>query len=562
MEVDGVEIVQCVLVLLRIRRFEEQRHLIVIRRKHGIASGSEPTTGPAKHATSRMLRASLFKNSALMMACRVAAMLVMLVTVPFVIGKLGLIGYGSWEVLLSVSTITTIFQNTLGGTLLWRVSSAYGKGDQAEIRRLPRLGITATLAVFSVAFPAVLIARHFLVQLFHIPLELRPSAVVILPCIIGVAVLGGMNESLAAVLRGSQEAGYTSVVQTLAGFMNAAVLLIGLSRGAGLWSLLAGYATAALATGIGYYLRASYLYGWFDIRPKVPTRQDVLVTRRYMGLLSIGFFSSLLRGETDKLVLAGFASPVWVGVYAIAARMSSLVMESSNFFYPPTIAATGAMNARGDWQGVKDLYVTMSAVFPVAAGLVSVLVLSMYDRLTVLWLGRGVPGIAPILFLVVAGNAIAVILTGSGTSICKGLGKLEAETTYVITSLILNIILTIVLVMAVGAIGTVIASTVSWAIGAVLFIVLLHRRFDLPLKGTYRSIGALLYVAAVVVGARALIPVYGSNADRLQALFSALKFGTAIGLAYLLPFILMNAKAIRNRIRPLMFRSAGSEGQC
>jgi O-antigen/teichoic acid export membrane protein len=444
----------------------------------------------------------------------------------------------------------------VGGTLLWRVSSAFGAGDVLEVRRLPRLGIGVTLSAFVVIFPAVFLGRHFLVQLFHIPAELQQSAWVILPCIVGVAVLGGINESLAAVLRGSQEAGYTSVIQTLAGFLNAGVLLVGLARGAGLWSLLAGYTSAAVTTGIGYYLRASYLYGWFDIRPKLPTHQDVLVMRRYICLLSVGSFSVLLRGETDKLVLAGFASPSWVGVYAIAAKMSSLVMESCNFFYTPTIAATGALNGRGDWQGVKSLYVTMASVFPVAAGLVSVLVLSLYDRLVVLWLGRSVPGIAPILFLVIAGNAVAVILTGSGTSICKGLGKLETETTYVLVSLMLNIVLTIILVWKVGAIGTVIASTVSWALGAVLFIVLLHHNFDLPTKGTYRSIGALLYVAAVVAAARVLIPPFGTNPIRLQALFSSLWFGTTIAAVYLLPFILMNAKAIRNRVRPLMLVAA------
>lgn len=525
------------------------------------ASDCTPKLRIAKGTGSHALRMGLFKNSALMMACRVAAMLVSLVTVPFVIGKLGLLGYGSWEVLLSVSIITTIFQNALGGTLLWRVSSAYGTGDDAEIRRLPRLGIAVTLMVYSVTFPLVLACRHPLVQLFHIPLELRASALVILPCIVGVTVLGGVNESLAAVLRGSQEAGYASVIQTLAGFMNAGVLLIGLARGAGLWSLLAGYSVASLLTGIGYYLRASYLYGWLDIRPKWPTRQDVLATRRYIGLLSIGSFSSLLRGETDKLVLAGFASPAWVGIYAIAARMSSVVLESSNFFYNPTIAATGAMNGRGDWQGVRKLYVTMAAVFPVAAGLVSVLVLSLYDRLSVLWLGRSVPGIAPILFLIVAGNAVAVILTGSGTSICKGLGKLEIETTYVVTGLILNIILTVTLVLTVGAIGTVIASTVSWAIGAVLFIVLLHRQFDLPLKGTYRSVGALFYVAAVVAIARILIPAYTAKPDRLPALLSVLRLGAVIGCIYILPFVLANGKALISRARLMAIPRAGSEGQ-
>jgi len=514
----------------------------------------------AKPTCSRALRVGLFKNSALLMACRVAAMLVSLVTVPFVIKRLGLIGYGSWEVLLSVSTITTIFQNALGGTLLWRVSSAYGAGDMEEIRRLPGLGIAITLMVFVVTFPLVLAFRHPLVQLFHIPMELRASALVILPCIVGVTVLGGVNESLAAVLRGSQEAGYASVIQTLAGFTNAGVLLIGLAKGAGLWSLLAGYGVAALLTGIGYYLRASYLHGWFDIRPKMPRRQDVLAARRYLGLLSIGSFSSLLRGETDKLVLAGFASPAWVGIYAVAARMSSVVMESSNFFYNPTIAASGAMNGRGDWEGVKRLYVTMASVFPVAAGLVSVLVLSLYDRLTVLWLGRSVPGIAPILFLLVAGNAVAVILTGSGTSICKGLGKLEIETTYVVTGLILNIILTITLVLSVGAIGTVIASTVSWAIGAVLFIVLLHRHFDLPLLGTYRSVGALLYVAALVAVARVLIPVYTAQPDRLPALLSAIRLGSVVACVFLLPFILANGNALMNYMQMPMLRSARNGG--
>jgi len=528
-----------------------------------VATTSDKKTAPhhAESTCSRTLRVGLFKNSALLLACRVSAMLVSLVTVPFVIEKLGLVGYGSWEVLLSVSTITTIFQNALGGTLLWRVSSAYGAGHRKEIRRLPGLGIAITLMVFVVTFPLVFAFRHSLVQLFHIPLELRASALIILPCIVGVTVLGGVNESLAAVLRGSQEAGYASVIQTLAGFMNAGVLLIGLARGTGLWSLLAGYSVAALLTGVGYYLRASYLYGWVDIRPKWPTRQDVLATRRYMGLLSIGSFSSLLRGETDKLVLAGFASPAWVGIYAIAAKMSSVVMESSNFFYNPTIAASGAMNGRGDWEGVKKLYVTMASVFPVAAGLVSVLVLSLYDRLTVFWLGRSVPGIAPILFLIVAGNAIAVILTGSGTSICKGLGRLEIETTYVVTGLILNIILTVTLILTVGAIGTVIASTVSWAIGAVLFIVLLHRRFDLPLMGTYRSVGALVYVAAVVTVARVLIPTYTAGPDRLPALLSALRLGAVLGCIFLLPFIMANAKTLMNQKRLPMLSTARNEGQ-
>lgn len=449
-----------------------------------VEPASPPDGRPSRrkpwHESSHAIKRGLFKNSAVMMACRVSAMLVSLITVPFVISRLGLAGYGSWEVMLSISVITTIFQVALGNTLLWRASFAYGAEDEQEIRRLPRIGIGLTLLVFGLSFPLVFVFRHQLVHLFHIPAALQSAAVVILPCVVGIAVLGGINESLAAVIRGSQETGLVSLVITLAGFLNAAILIVALLRGLGLWSLLAGYAAAALVTGVGYFLLASWLYGWMNVLPILPTRADIRATRRYFSFVSIGSFSVLLRGETDKLVLAGFASPSWVGVYAIAARMSSLVMESSNFFYYPTIAAAGAINGRGDWPGVRNLYKTMSAVFPVAAGLVSVLVLSLYDRLSVVWIGRSVPGLATLLFLIIAGNTVAVVLTGSGTSILKGIGKMETETTYVMVSLVLNIVLTVTLVYAIGAIGTVIASTVSWAIGAALFIWLMHRRFDFP----------------------------------------------------------------------------------
>ncbi len=517
-----------------------------------------PLRRKPRHQSSDAIRRGLFKNSAIMMACRASSMVVSLITVPFIIAKLGLAGYGTWEVTLSISVITTIFQTALGNTLLWRISFAYGSGDEQEIRRLPRLGIGFTLVLFAFSFPTLFTFRHQLIHLFHVPAAFQAPALVILPCIVGIAVLGGINESLAAVIRGSQETGFVSVVLTLAGFLNAGVVIVGLFLGCGLWSLLAGYAVAAVATGAGNFLCASWLYGWFNILPAVPSRADIHALRRYFGFVSIGSLSILLRGETDKLILAGFASPAWVGVYAIASRMSSLVMECSNFFYYPTIAASGAMNGRGDWSGIRHLYETMCAVFPVAAGLVSVLVLSLYDRLSVAWLGRSVPGLAIVLFLVISGNTLAVVLTGSGTSILKGIGKMETETTYVVVSLILNIVLTVVLVATIGAIGTVIASTVSWGIGAGLFVWLMHRRFDFPLQGTWRSMAALLYIVLIVAVARFLLPTWGPDNSRIHAAISAAKYALPVGLAYLLPSAILSREYLASSLKRNLLGRKGS----
>jgi len=70
-------------------------------------------------------------NSGLIIAARIVTACLSLAVVPVLVFRFGVAGYGTWEALLALATLTSIFQTAISGTLVWRISEAYGKAQAA-----------------------------------------------------------------------------------------------------------------------------------------------------------------------------------------------------------------------------------------------------------------------------------------------------------------------------------------------------------------------------------------------------------------------------------------------
>jgi O-antigen/teichoic acid export membrane protein len=503
--------------------------------------------------SSGMLERRLYKNSALIMTCRMVSMSVSVISVPFVIRSLGFQGYGTWETIMAVSVVAAIPQNVIGATLLWKMSSAFGVGDSQEIVRLARLGVSVALLMFGLFLPPIWMCRRPLVRMLNIPSSFGPAAEWILPSVVALVLLGGINESLGAVIRGCQHTGLSTVIQTVASVFNATGIIGALFLGTGLWSMLIGFALSFLTTVYGFRFLASRLCPGITLRPAQPRTSDIKNVRKYVGCLVLGSLSASLRVETDKIVLASLASPTWTGYYGFAARLVSLVMEVSNFFYVPAMAAVGALHARNDWPGIRSLYSNLMMVVPAAAGAIVIVIAGFPRHLMILWIGRDVPQAVTLLGILLCGYAPAVILTGPGTCVCKGIGRIEIETVYIAVSLVLNLVLTIALVRIVGPTGTVIATAVSWAVGSLFFAFYLHPRLPLRTAATMRAGRALIAILAVILLIRFCSPYLTLPTDRMGALrsvFALLPVALALYAAALLLTGVVPVDALRLCVGP------------
>ena len=115
----------------------------------------------------------------------------------------------------------------------------------------------------------------------------------------------------------------------------------------------------------------------------------------------------------------------------------------------------------------------------------------------------------------------------------RGCGQAAIEATYLGVNLVLNLIITIVLVLIIGPVGTAAATGLMCVVSSILLLFVLHRRMELPVDASRQSAGAAL-LAGITAGL-----VYwtssrlGLPAGRQQAMISLLLLGTGGALLQL-----------------------------
>ena len=496
------------------------------------------------------IRKQLFVNSGLLGLSRFLSTSTALVTVPVVLSKLGLSGYGSWETMMAIATLVMVFQTTINGTLVWKMSGAYGSGDLAGIRHLMGVGIAAVLGMFVVVTPIAWAARYYLVGLSNIPPLYRDAAVWVIPILVSQTTIGALGETFAAVLTAYQRAGLATLIQTAALMANSGFVIIGLLHGWQIWSLLLGNTVGVFLGIAAQYIAVVKICRISSLRPFLPDWATAKPLIGFAAFVAIGQISMALRDTTDKFVLASVGNTIWTAWFGLASRLASLSMMVCSFFYVPLISAVAALDAQNDWAGVSRLYANTMIVMPFLAGTFVVLVASTYDRLLMIWIGQSVPQVGPILFILLAGNIIAIALTGVGTSLCKGIGKVSMETIYIVICVVANIVLKLTLTPWLGPIGSVVASAGSWAFGSVIFVFLMYRAVKLP-NTVYRAAAMLPMMLVAVLTTRALANLVAPSKTRWEAAVAA----SGVGL---FSIVLFSSLLIATRILPWpMLRRAG-----
>ena len=499
--------------------------------------------------------ARIFTSSALGLVCRIVSIGASLCLVPLMIGRLGITGYGMWETIVSLTGILYLLQSVMSGTLLWWMSHAYGRGEREILHRATGIGLTYICLAALVAVPAAWLARGALLSLLQAPAARQEELALIITASVALFAAGGGNEILAALAGASQQMGRALVIQTIARLGQYAAAAAGLLAGHGLWSMVAGQAVGSVICALLLIRYLRTLYPTCRFLPLLPTRDEIRLLYRYLGFMTISGIATLLKEQFDKLILAAWASPLWVGYYAIAARMAALLLDFHRFFYPHFLTAVAALAAREEWEEVQRLYCRVVTSVAVSTGLMCLLVAGGYDLLLVIWLGRVPPEVAPILFLLVFANAVTVLLTGPPLALCRGIGKIGIETTYLLVTLALNLGGTLLLVPLVGPLGTVYATAGTALIGGLLFIRLFHRNIPMPAAAIKKALAAYSIAILIAGMVRALLTTVTLPTERGAALIA---YGAALLPAVFIYVLLLLLTGVvsREALRRLFRRGA------
>ncbi len=475
----------------------------------------------------------LLKNSALMALSGVAGALVVVLSVPIIIARLGPDGYGVWECLLAVSSTAMIFQTAINGTLLWGMSVSCGADDKHESRRLVRLGTGVTLLLVVLCVPSLWVFRNSIVAGLSVPEQWIGEARWLLPQIVMVMLLGGVNQALLALIAGYQRAGLAALIQALGLIVTNGTIIGILLSGGGLNALLSGMLAGFGVTLLASYAVATSICGRIALWPAWPSPHEFTVLMPFAGLLLLSNLTLLLRDHADKLILASMGTVTEAGYFAIAQRFSLLIMQVGGTVCLPLTAAVGSLYAVQNWASIRELYTQVSTWLAAGVGLLAFFVCTMREPLFVLWLGEDHPQSHVYLVLLLLGVTSGLVFTGAGVALAKGIGRPGLETAYAVITLIFILITKPTLVAICGVEGCVLSSALSWCLGAICFVLILHSRINLPREILARSSGIFLVTIVLTTIAWKVTSNFSfSTTGRLEAALQLLIVGLPLAITY------------------------------
>lgn len=464
---------------------------------------------------------SLLKSSAAILLAKMLTITLSFLIIPLVIHKLGLQAYGSWETFLAIGTVANMLNAVISGSVLWLVSQAHGKGNHKIINEVLSNAIFLWLVLAVISVGASIVFSANVAKLFGVGASSTELTPLLIPAIVFAFALSGLSDIFAAVISGQQRSGSAHLIQAcavVAGGITSVSLLI-------LWptitALFIGQALnfSCAILGLVYLLRS--IDPNVRLRPKPPTKQLLIQAAAYSGFILLGVFSTVLRDQTDRLLLATSGSSVVVANYAVANRLAAILLILCTFFYTPAVAAAGRLYGAGRYEELSELYAKLCRASLIVVGAATVVIAGLADQIFIIWLGDPYPQAQKILHWLLLANFSAVLFTAIGTAIGKGTGLIKPETAYIAIGVTANLILKFLLFPQLGGVGAVMSSAISWVLSSLVFLWLFHKYSATPANTAWRLVAGAVAVVLSVAALRITIPMFiAIQQSRVDALRS------------------------------------------
>jgi O-antigen/teichoic acid export membrane protein len=308
-----------------------------------------------------------------------------------------------------------------------------------------------------------------------------------------------LANALATVTRGYGRWDIDAVINAVGPLAGMIVTFALLASGGGLPALGAAACVMNGSMLIGYAIAGRTL-GGLGIRGARFRRRALKEMMRQGRALQIVNLVGATNMQADRFMLLPFASLSWIGAYSLGSRVViALRAFPLSAFAPLMVRAAGA-ELSGGREAVRALYLrTLTVTVRYMVSFLLVLYAAAYAA-TLAWLGSGYTTSAGIAVVLGIGFALN-IATGPGTAIAIGCGRAELDRNYNLVGLGLNLGLTVLLGVALGAWGVVIATTLGLALSSGWLLVTIDRWLE---RDYGRAVLASGTTIAIIAGMTAI----------------------------------------------------------
>ncbi len=439
------------------------------------------------------MRRSLPRNIATDIAARIAYLVTRLAVPPFVLAHMTLSTYGLWTTAFVVVSYIGISTMGLSSVYIKYVAEFAAKGEFERANRLLSSGLAVTLPLCASTFAVIWLIWPSLSRLLHVAPALEGDAREVVLTVVAIFLasigLSGFRDALVAEQRTAQ----VQVIWIISFVLETALIFLLIGWGRGIRGLAEAFLIRTiLEIGLACCL-AFRLLPWLRIGTGFVDLASLRLlfnfgtTAQVLSLLAVAL-NSIERAVAAPLVGLDAAALLDLAK-KLPTMAGSVPMAFATSLVPAASFLQGGMREGSEeseeWkQTVHKLYYKGARYMNLLAGLSLAFPACTSGFILAAWIGKHYPGAALLMSAFCVSTQVN-LLTGPGTSILRGIGKINEEFYYALPNvafLAATLPLSRLLLHGWTVVGVGMAVAISTLLSAAIFLFRAHRVLGIPLK--------------------------------------------------------------------------------
>lgn len=389
-------------------------------------------------------RGRLGRNVLATILTRVVNMARGLCLIPFLLRHIGLEAYGIWTtifILVSYVGLTTL---GLSNVYIKYTAEFHARREYDRINALLSTGLTITLPLCSLLFAGFFFGWSWYAPLLRLPAAHAAEGKEAVLIVLGVFLSSIALSAFGDVLTGLQQIAVTQHFLTLGIVVEFVLILVLVSQGRGVRGLAEAYLARTLINDGLTFWWAWRRLKWLQLSPRRMTRASFGYIVHFGGVVQAQTMLDIFLDSIERVLGLSLIGGAAAGLMDVAKKWPSAFAAVPLAFFSAMLPAAAHIDASAAGeerqQQLRRLYLDCARYSNLCTATFVAAIVLWAGPILRIWLGDGQMAVRQSLLPLFVLFCLATqlhMLTGPGTSIFRGTGRVYQEFTYSIPKLLL-----------------------------------------------------------------------------------------------------------------------------
>ncbi|HEY1903634.1 MAG TPA: hypothetical protein VGG56_14465 [Terracidiphilus sp.] len=363
--------------------------------------------------------------------------------VPFLLARIGLEAYGIWTTIFILVTYVGLTTMGISNVYIKYVAEFHARREYDKANALLSTGLAVTIPLCAAIFGCLVLGWNWFAPWLHLPPAHASDGKEAVLIVLGVFLSSIAFNAFGDMLTGTQQIASTQVFLTIGIVVEFALIVWLVSAGRGIRGLAEAYlARTVINDGLTWWW-AHRTIKWLHLSPRRVQRESLKYVVHFGGLVQLQSILGIFQVSVDRLAALTMIDASAAGLLDVAKKWPTSLSSIPTAFFAALLPAASHVDAASDrdtWlKNLQELYLSAARHSNLCTAAFSSAMAFWAVPIMHVWLGPALPmrdSLIP-LFVVFSIAMQFHMLTGPGTSIFRGMGRVYEEFNYSIPNLIL-----------------------------------------------------------------------------------------------------------------------------